>query len=166
MRLAGEDYSVTATDLSVEAVRQAQMRFGDAVEFFVVDMTSPLPFRDGVFDAVMSNVAFHRFSDSVTRSLFAEVGRVVRAGGLFLFHVNAVEDRPLRARRLPVVREIDDNYVIEANGQPMRFFSAAYLRALLQGWRDVQLDLVEITDDGGELFKCVWRGVAHRPSVS
>jgi hypothetical protein len=38
--------------------------------------------------------------------LFAEVGRVVRTGGLFVFHVNALEDRPLRARWLPA-RELE-----------------------------------------------------------
>jgi SAM-dependent methyltransferase len=58
--------------------------------FLVVDMTHRLPFPDGGFDAVMSNVAMHEFPDGVTRAVFAEVGRLVRPGGLFLFHVNAL----------------------------------------------------------------------------
>ncbi|MGD0557585.1 MAG: class I SAM-dependent methyltransferase [Streptosporangiaceae bacterium] len=53
-------------------------------------------------DAVMSNVAMHMFPDDVTRAVFAQVGRLVRTGGLFAFHVNSLADRPLRARRLPV----------------------------------------------------------------
>jgi SAM-dependent methyltransferase len=99
-RLAGEGYSVTATDLSGEAIGQAQARFGSMARFMVADMTQRLPFPDGGFDAVMSNVAMHMFPDSVTRTVFAEVGRLVRPDGLFLFHVNALEDRPLRARGL------------------------------------------------------------------
>jgi SAM-dependent methyltransferase len=97
-RLAGEGYSVTAIDWSGEAIEHAHTRFGSTVRFAVADMTQRLPFPDEYFDAVMSNVAMHMFPDRVTRSLFAEVGRLVRPGGLFLFHVNALEDRPLRAQ--------------------------------------------------------------------
>jgi hypothetical protein len=111
----------------------------------------------------MSNVALHMFPDSVTRSVFTKIGRVVRSGGLFLFHVNALEDRPLRARSRPVVRELENDYVVERTGQTMHFFSDGYLRDLLRDWREVRLDPVEIADaDTGEPFKRVWRGVAHR----
>ncbi len=162
-RLAREGYAVTAIDLSAEAIHQADAKFGGSVTFLVADVTSPLPFADGSFDAVMSNVAVHMFPDSVTRSVFAEVRRVVSPGGLFVFHVNAVEDRPLRARRRPVVRELEPNYVLEQSGQTMHFFSEIYLRELLKGWREVYLDRVEIADsETGEPFKRVWRGIAHR----
>jgi SAM-dependent methyltransferase len=98
--------------------------------FMVADMTQRLPLPDGGFDAVMSNLAMHLFPDRVTRAVFAEVGRLARPGGLFLFHVNALEDRPLRARWQPA-RELEADYVVEEWGQTMHFFSAAYLRELL-----------------------------------
>jgi SAM-dependent methyltransferase len=162
-RLAGEGYSVTAVDLSAEAIGRARARFGPGVSFLIADMAVPLPFPDGSFDAVMSNVALHMFPDSVTRLLFAEVGRVVRSGGLFLFHVNALEDRPLRARWSPVARELEQDYVLEQPGQTMHFFSAAYLRELLREWRELRLDPVQIASrETGEPFKQVWRGLAHR----
>jgi SAM-dependent methyltransferase len=160
-RLAREGYSVTAADLSREALGRAHARFGSEVRFVVADMTERLPFRDGSFDAIMSNVAMHMFPDEVTRQVFAEVGRVVRTDGLFLFHVNALEDRPLRARRQPA-RELEPDYVIEQSGQTMHYFSEAYLRELLLGWREVQLAPVPIRDTTGEVFKQVWRGIARR----
>jgi SAM-dependent methyltransferase len=161
-RLAGEGYSVTATDLSGEAIEQAQARFGARARFAVADMTRRLPFTDGEFDAVMSNVAMHMFPDRVTRAVFAEVGRLVRPGGLFLFHVNALEDRPLRACQLPS-RELEPDYVAEESGQTMHFFSEAYLRELLEGWRQVRLVLVSVPHrQTGELYKYVWRGIARR----
>jgi ubiquinone/menaquinone biosynthesis C-methylase UbiE len=43
---AGEGYSVTAIDLSGEAIEQAQARFGSMVRFAVADMTQRLPFTD------------------------------------------------------------------------------------------------------------------------
>jgi SAM-dependent methyltransferase len=161
-RLAGEGYSVTAVDLSGEAIKQARARFGSMVRFAVADIAQRLPFTDGSFDAVMSNVAMHMFPDGVTRALFAEVRRLVRPGGLFLFHVNALEDRPLRARWLPA-RELEADYVAEESGQTMHFFSEAYLRELLGGWRELHLGSVQIPHrKTGEPFKHVWRGIARR----
>ena len=161
-RLAGEGYLVTAVDLSGEAIGQARARFGSVARFMVADMTRRLPFPDGDFDAVMSNVAMHMFPDGVTRAVFAEVGRLVRAGGLFVFHVNALEDRPLRARRLPG-RELEPDYVAEESGQTMHFFSEAYLRELLGGWQDLELASVPIPHrQTGEPYKHVWRGIARR----
>ncbi len=162
-RLAGEGYDVTALDLSGEAVKRARSRFDAHVRFLVADMSAPLPFPAGGFDAVMSNVALHMFPDGVTRSVFAEIGRVVRPDGLFVFHVNALEDRPLRERWRPVGQELERNYVLEQSGQTMHFFSDDYLRELLQPWREVDLEPVEITSrDTGEPFKRVWRGIARR----
>jgi SAM-dependent methyltransferase len=161
-RLAGEGYSVTAVDLSGEAIKQARARFGSMVRFAVADIAQRLPFTDGGFDTVMSNVAMHMFPDGVTRALFAEVRRLVRPGGLFLFHVNALEDRPLRARWLPA-RELEPDYVAEESGQTMHFFSEAYLRELLAGWRELHLGSVQIPHrKTGEPFKLVWRGIARR----
>src|SRR5215469_8069302 len=144
-RLAGRGYAVTAIDVSGEAIRWGRSRFGTRVDFRVADVTQPLPFPESSFDAVMSNVALHMFPDGVTRAVFAEIRRVVRPGGLFLFHVNAIEDRPLRARARPVVRELEQDFVLEESGQTMHFFSEPYLRELLQQWSDLRLDPIEIT---------------------
>jgi SAM-dependent methyltransferase len=161
-RLADAGYSVTAVDLSSEAIGRARARNGSVARFVIADMTQRLPFPGGSFDAVMSNVAMHMFPDAVTRAVFAEVERVVRSGGLFLFHVNALEDRPLRARSLPA-RELEPDYVVEESGQTMHFFSEAYLRELLAGWPKLHLASVLIPDrKTGELFKHVWRGMAQR----
>ncbi|MGA8453770.1 MAG: class I SAM-dependent methyltransferase [Streptosporangiaceae bacterium] len=161
-RLADAGFSVTAVDLSGEAIERARGRFGSMARFVVADMTERLPFPDGAFDAVMSNVAMHMFPDRVTRAVFAEVGRLVRPGGLFLFHVNALEDRALRARRLPA-RELAPDYIVEASGQTMHFFSESYLRELLGEWRDLDLASVPIPDrETGGPYKHVWRGIAHR----
>jgi SAM-dependent methyltransferase len=161
-RLAREGYLVTAIDLSREAIGQAQARFGPSVRFMVADMTQRLPFPDEGFDAVMSNVAMHMFPDDVTRAVFAQVGRLVRTGGLFVFHVNALEDRPLRARWRPA-RELEPDFVVEQSGQTMHYFSEAYLRDLLGEWRELHLTSVPIRHgETGELFKHVWRGVARR----
>ena len=161
-RLAGEGYLVTAVDVSGEAIGQAQARFGSQARFLVADITGRLPFPDWSFDAVMSNVAVHMFPDRVTRAVFAQVERLVRPGGLFVFHVNSLEDRPLRARNRPA-RELEPDFVAEESGQTMHFFSEAYLRDLLAGWQRVELVPVLVPHrKTGEPYKHVWRGIARR----
>jgi SAM-dependent methyltransferase len=161
-RLAQRGYTVVGLDYSREAITQAARKAVSRAALLIADMAAPLPFMNGSFEAVMSNVALHMFDDARTRALFTEVRRIVRPQGLFLLHVNALEDHPLRAKRKPPVRELAPNYILEADGQTMHFFSAAYLRELLMGWGEVHLELIEIAArTTGEPFKCVWRGVAH-----
>jgi SAM-dependent methyltransferase len=121
-----------------------------------------LPFAAACFDAVMANVSIHMFSDALARALVQDVHRIVRPSGIFVFHVNALEDRALRAQRKGPSRELEPNYVLEADGQTMHFFSDEYLRDLLREWRDVRLEYVEIASGtrSSHFKKCVWRGVA------
>jgi SAM-dependent methyltransferase len=111
-RLAGEGYSVTVVDLSGEAIEQAQAMFGSMVRFVVADMTQRLPFPGGGFDTVMSNVAIHMFLTVLPVRSSRRLDGFVRPDGLLLFHVNALEDRPLRARWQPA-RELEPDYVAE-----------------------------------------------------
>jgi ubiquinone/menaquinone biosynthesis C-methylase UbiE len=161
-RLARQGFEVVASDFSTAALNEARRKYGEQVDFRRADLSESFPFADGSFDAVMSNVALHMFSDAVTRAAFAEVHRVLRPGGLFLFHVNALDDRPLRERWRTVVRELEPNYVLEEVGQTVRFFSREYLLDLLRGWTLIELEHIEIEDrETGEPFKRVWRGVAR-----
>jgi SAM-dependent methyltransferase len=164
VRLTQHGYTVVGLDYSREAIQQAATKAAARATFLVADMAAPLPFADACFDAVMSNVAMHMFDDVHTRTLFAEeVQRLVRPGGVLLFHVNALEDRPLRAKRKPPKQELEPHYILEADGQTMHFFSAPYLHELLTGWSNVHLECVEIFEQRtGAPFKCVWRGVAYK----
>ena len=161
-RLARAGFRVVATDLSAEAVAAARQKYGDLMDVRVVDMAAGLPFPEASFDAVMANVALHMFTDAVTRAVFADVRRVLREGGLFVFHVNARDDRPLRERSRPVLHELEPDYVLEEAGQTVRYFSRAYLDDLLAGWRVVMLDHVEIAHGRPDVpFKRVWRVAAQ-----
>ena len=79
-----------------------------------------------------------------------------------MFHVNALEDRPLRARWQPA-RALEAAFVAEASGQTVLFSSEPYLRELLAGWQEVQLVPVPVPHrKTGGLFKHAWRGIACR----
>ena len=159
--LAQEGFEVTGVDFSSEAIQTATTKLQEKASFAVVDMAHPLPFQGASFNAVMSNVAAHMFSDAITRKLFEEVRRILQPNGLFLFHLNALEDRPFRAQYKPQVKELEANYILEENGQTMHFFLEDYLRELLKGWEETKLELVEIAEDVERGFpsKWVWRGI-------
>lgn len=168
LRLAQLGYKVTGMDFSNEAIQQANLKaqkLGLSVEFVIADMAKVLPFEDKTFDAVMSNVSIHMFSDQITRNLFKEIQRIICPEGLFLFHVNSTEDAVVREKRHPRLYEIEANYFLEENGQTMHFFSKEYLLDLLFDWKDVELEHQEIWHEKtGELIKCVWWGKAVKPS--
>jgi SAM-dependent methyltransferase len=162
-RMIQAGFQVVGLDYSSEALQQAARKGDASARFVQADMGRTLPFASSSFDALMSNVALHMFSDALTRALFKEIARLVRSGGVFVFHVNALEDRPLRAANLPVVREIEPNYVLEAHGQTMHFFSDDYLRDLLTDWAVLDLTLVPILKEGeNQPYKVVWRGIAQK----
>ncbi len=163
VRLAQAGFQITGLDYSVEALKQASRKAPTQTCFVLADMAQPLPFAHSSFDAVMSNVAVHMFPDSITRAVFHDIWRIVRPNGLFVFHLNALEDRLLRVKWKPVVREIEPNYVLEQDGQTMHFFSEAYLRDLLDIWSTISLEPVEILhQDTQQPFKRVWRGIARK----
>lgn len=163
-RLACAGFTVTGLDYSHQALRAAKYKQLPNVSFVLADMAHTLPFRPAGFDAVMANVSLHMFDDMITRHLFADIQRILRPQGVFVFHVNALEDRPLRANRKPVVEELEPNYVREADGQTMHFFSEDYLRELLRNWADVKLEFLTIqAQSRTEWRKCAWRGQARVP---
>ena len=162
LHLSQAGLELTGLDYSKVGIRRALSKVCSRATFVVADMAYSLPFRRATFDAVMSNVAAHMFSDKITRALFTEVRRVLYPQGLFLFHLNALEDRPFRARKKPEVCELEENYILEQDGQTMHFFSKEYLLELLTGWQDISLELVKLPGDAEKGYppKRVWRGIA------
>jgi len=141
----GADFSFVALDHARAAV--------DANCVALADMAQGLPFATSSFDAVVSNVAVHMFSDGVTRDVFAEIGRVTKTDGAVVLQVNSVDDRLIRGRTKRVVKEMEPDFVLEDDGQTMHFFSKEYAEELLQGWRQVRVEPRALLTDDGAVFK-------------
>lgn len=126
-------HRVDATDFAANAMSAARKALPAAlagrVSLHQVDTTNPLPFADGRYSAVYAYLSLHYFDDATTRSVFAEVCRVLRPGGLFAFTVKSVNDRLYGTGD----RLGPDMYCLD--GHVRHFFSPQYAHELLRGWK-------------------------------
>ena len=159
-QVEGIDYAQVAID---EAIRLAQAE-GLAIDFRQGDIGLPLPYADGAFDAVISNLVLHSFADAALRRIVGEVDRCLRPGGLFLFHANAMEDLEQRLSVQPPERQLGPRSFVLAGGQTMHFFSRDYCETLLADWLPLVLEPATSFDANGKPIKRVWRcAVRKRP---
>lgn len=156
----GIDYAQVAID---EAIRLARAE-GLMIDFRQGDIGLPLPYADGAFDAVISNLVLHSFADGDLRRIIGEVDRCLLPGGLFLFHANAMEDLEQRLSVQPPERQLGPRSFILAGGQTMHFFSRDYCETLLADWLPLVLEPATSFDAAGRPIKIVWRcAVRKRP---
>ena len=158
-RLKELGFQATGLDFSQKALTIARSKL--VAGLVRADMASGLPFQPQCFDAVFANVALHMFDDTITHVVIQEVRRVLHAPGVFIFHVNSVKDRELRARRKAVAEELTPNFVRETDGQTVHFFSESEIESYFQDWVDLRIEHVFVPHRvTGEPFKAVWRGCA------
>jgi SAM-dependent methyltransferase len=162
LRMARFAGGVTGVDYSAEAISRARAFFAEAgipATFLELDIAGGLLFPDESFDAVVSNLALHYFDRPTTERVLADVARVLKPGGLLLFHVNAREEGEAR----PEEREITPGLRVAPNGQLRRYFSRPDLEELLAGWEVLELEPAKAIDpNSGMILKHAWRAVARK----
>ncbi|MCW6005445.1 methyltransferase domain-containing protein [Micromonospora sp. CPCC 205371] len=139
--LTSAGHRVCGIDFSPVAIAKAQRSIPWRRRFWpvrpllrVADIAQRLPFTDEKFDGVFSHLALHYFQDQVTRSVFQEIARVTRPGGILVFTVKSTADPYFR-----VGDQLDDR-VFCRKGHVRHFFTAEYIETLLDGWKidDIQ----------------------------
>lgn len=163
LRLAREGFHVVGLDLSSAAIGQAEARAkeeGLSAEFLAADMSEGLPFPPNSFDAVLANLSLHYFTSEKTRFVMSEVRRVLAQGGVLVMHVNAVEEGERRKAKGRVVRELEPGFYLEQDGVTRRYLDREDLEQLLEGWRVLKMEKLEIQNPQGKAKHC-WRAVAR-----
>jgi SAM-dependent methyltransferase len=157
--LAREGFRVRATDFS--EVGLAQLRtdadaagLGERVTTTVHDVRTPLPLPDASVDGVFAHMLLcMALSTEEIRALVAEVARVLRPGGTFVYTVRHVGDAHFGAG----TGRGDD--IWEHGGFAVHFFSPQLVDELAQGWESVAVDAFE----EGELPRRLWRVTQRTP---
>ncbi|MFE3793171.1 class I SAM-dependent methyltransferase [Nocardia tengchongensis] len=151
--LARRGFRVTATDFS--AVALAQLRegaeaagMGGRVSTRELDVRQPIPLPYRSVDAVYAHMLLcMNLSTQELRDLVAEIRRVLRPGGAFVYTVRNTDDAHFGAGTALG----DDIY--EHGGFAVHFFSEALVDTLATGW--------ELRDrhsfEEGELPRRLWR---------
>ncbi|WP_374113510.1 class I SAM-dependent methyltransferase [Frankia sp. AgB1.8] len=150
---AREGFTVLATDFSpvgLAQLREAARGQGTAerITTAVHDVREPLPAVDGSIDAVFAHMLLSMaLSTKEIRTLVAEVRRVLRPGGAFVYTVRHTGDAHYKAG----TSHGDD--IWEHGGFAVHFVPRGLIDNLANGWT---LDEVHAFEEGG-LPRRLWR---------
>ena len=137
---ATNGHQVVATDFSETAIRECQeQRRCPGLAFSTLDISEKLPFDTGAFDVIYARLSLHYFTDAVTRTVFAELARVLRSGGRLCFMCKSTEDR------LYGIGTLLEPDMYDENGHIRHFFSESYARELLGN--DFTIELLDSTQE-------------------
>ncbi|MFJ5831422.1 class I SAM-dependent methyltransferase [Streptomyces sp. NPDC093089] len=150
---AREEFAVQAADFSatgLEQLREAARAQGvaDRVTTAVHDVRDPLPLPDASVDAVFAHMLLcMALSTEEIHAVVAEVRRVLRPGGTFVYTVRHIGD----AHYGTGTAHGDD--IHEHGGFAVHFFDRALVDSLADGWT---LDDVHAFEEG-DLPRRLWR---------
>jgi len=133
------DFSEAALDLCASRLMSAER---ERVTFVLHGLQDPLPFDDGVFDAVYSHLGLHYFDIETTQRIFGDINRVLRPNGLFATMVNSVHDIEYGNGTF-----VDDFFYELEPGIWKRYFSVEHMRSLTNGLFEPML----LDDEGASI---------------
>lgn len=132
---ASQGFDVVATDFSESGIAALKRGTGQrdfSVQAMLHDTSKKFPFADGSFDVIYAHLSLHYFDDKTTRTVFAEMRRLLRKGGLFFVQCKSV----------------DDDYYGEGekigpdtfrHGHLRHFFTKEYMAAMLENFTVLSL---------------------------
>ncbi len=154
--LIGQGFSVTATDVSEEALKMCT-RAVPAAHCLRVDVKQPLPFVDESYPVIVASLCLHYFSWQQTLRILSEIKRCLKPDGWLLARFNSTNDVHFGAVGF---REIEPNFYL-VRGKSKHFFDRKALCELFShGWKTRSIE--EMTIARYEKPKVVWEVVAQR----
>lgn len=131
-RLAGTDYNAHMIDWCRGAIPD--------IEFHLNELMPPTVFETGAFDALYCCSVFTHLSEAAHHAWVAEIARILKPGGIFVFTTHSDRERLLPAEQQAfdnanlVVREGDR----EGGRIHLAYASPTFIRALLKGHQILQ----------------------------
>lgn len=124
--LAAAGHWVVAADfIRPDEAWRAALQAGKGISFVLLDLRVRLPFKTETFNVVYARLSLHYHSTEMTHQIFAEIGRVLVAGGLFVFLCKSTKDR-LFGQGV----QVDDD-MFRVNDKVYHFFDESLVRECL-----------------------------------
>lgn len=148
---AEQGYDVTCTDIEQSALEQAQVKLPKclkkSVHFQEVDLRQLLPFESESFDVVYAHLSLHYFDHKTTKSIFKEIQRVLKPGGVLAFFANSTDDPEWGTGK-----KLEDDY-FQIDKTAKRYFSPESVRDFTRYFE------TQLLDNHGETYKDAAKGV-------
>jgi SAM-dependent methyltransferase len=107
-----------------------------------VDLSEKLPYFNQEFDVVYSHLALHYFDSATTKSIFKEIKRVLKIGGIIAFMVNSTSDPEYQTGT-----QIEKDFFAMEKNIRMRFFNVDSVKEFTGDFKTI------LVDNLGESYK-------------
>ncbi len=141
---AEHGYHVTSTDLEIESLTvaiKANKPLRSKIDIEKVDLEEPLQFDDEQFDIVYAHLSLHYFSLETTITIFEEIYRILKPGGIVAFFTNSTDDPEYGTGE-----KIEEDY-FNIEGVPKRYFSPETANRFAAKFSTI------LSDNNGETYK-------------
>lgn len=130
-------YEVTATEYSETAVELAIKNKPELkINYLVHDLNDSLPFENESFDVVYSHLSIQFFDNQTTETIFKEINRILKTGGVLAIMVNTKNDPEMFQSKL-----ISEDLYETPSGLVKRFYSEeSLLRFTSKEFETILLD--------------------------
>lgn len=144
------DYS----DVAIKTIKKEMPK----TQTKLFDMTKKFPIADNFTDIVIADLSIHYFTKEVTKAIIAEIRRILKLNGVFLFRVNSIQDSNFIARQ----NRIEDEFFWEEREQrSKRCFDEKSIGEFFAGWKIEKVKEEKMLRYGKEkiLWNCAVRKV-------
>ncbi|MDB5185646.1 MAG: putative methyltransferase sLL0829 [Candidatus Saccharibacteria bacterium] len=131
---ATKGHHITATDYSGVVIKQNhELRQHPTLKYSVLDLTEVLPCETESVDVVYAHLSLHYYDHETTKTVFAEIARVLKLGGLLCFACKSIQDSDYGKGE-----EVEPNLFISAKGHVRHFFTSEYVEELMSGLFEIE----------------------------
>lgn len=148
-------YEVVSTDYAQEGLKLSRQQLDETLKSHItlqeLDLAHPFPYPDNSFDIVYAHLSIHYFDIKTARQIFAEMKRILKAGGILAIMTNSTNDPEYNTGI-----KLEDDYFEISLGMKKRYFSVDTMRDFAKEFHTIVLD------NNGETHKDRRKGASSR----
>src|SRR3990167_7900988 len=151
--------SVVGVEIVDSAIKRAQMsveKLGlqDKITFINESVGNKLPFQDQSFDLIVDMMVMHLLNPEERANYFAEIQRLLKPGGFFVFYTIAAESKAAKALFESNPGPEEHSYIIPQSGMVEKAFTDWELAKAFAQLKVIKLDhKIELTPAFGDVYE-------------